>query len=320
MEREICERIVNATGGRSFVSNDHTIGDVGLAGKLNVPNGYYLSVQVKTTATKHPYKKSTYRFHIGCKNGAKYKGLPVICYVKDIEKAWIFDGKDLPSKDDLYITPEGTWCKTALARDLTIDGIVEFLRDFLRDNKGHWPLRLESEIRGSFQSEEHRKEWEGIDLFNKSFPGNYAWPSMQGTQVDQILTDDEQNEYRLQHKRVRKQKGKAGFECRLQTGGGKKDGVKIHKAYSDDAFDFLIGEWNSENDGDVHYWCVPIDELVKRGCLKKRRVRLHADGIGIPPAKGNESTWTRHYYIGSAKKSAKRATSHVFESWCKYLG
>merc|ERR1711972_999156 len=103
----------------------------------------------------------------------------------------------------------------------------------------------------------------GIEAYKERFPGPYAWPQGQHTQVDVL-----NGATRLQFKTVRAVPGVAGFTCSgLRTRAGRDEkGKRLFKPYSVGAFDELIAVlWV---DSTAHFWQIPAAQLEAHGYLQ----------------------------------------------------
>jgi hypothetical protein len=290
-ERDFAYRLVDecrrVTGHEAIVLNDGTRADV----LLGLSDGSFLPVQLKTTAKAMEGNPNAWQF---CKVSGN-TGMAVVCWRCKENDAWIFDGSALEGrKIKLNITPGKKNCRLAMARQLKLGEIVEFLHE----HSSTWESTTEYAARHDFKSDNHAKEMRGIDAYRARFPGRqYRWPDGQNTHVD-LLED----EVRLQFKSVHEVAGQAGFRCNTRTSAGTgHDGRQLVTPYPHDAFDVLVAVW-FDPDGTAHFWRISNDELVAHGVLStptqpgKTCFHLYGpEGVGRQPT-DRADTWTRGCY------------------------
>ena len=302
IEREYTERLVEEAGGRSVVLNDFTLADW----LLDVGDGdeRFGNVQVKVTQKAYVDPRSKngkkyWNFNIHSKEGAKYAGMLVVCYAMDLGIAWIFHGDDLANMAHIVITENGKWERKALAKVDDPRAVVAFLREQFGKHAEGLVRTTEEEARNAFASEDHRKEKEAIDLYEAIFPYEYEWPREQGSHVDRIERGPTVGcvgpvDARLQHK-LAKPSG-VGFQCTLHVHAGSQNGKQLRGPYPKDAFDFLVV--TAADEGNAHFWRIPIAALEAHGCLEAMNITVHLpEGVGRRASSDNTSLWTREYYL-----------------------
>ncbi len=296
MERRVALKIVEAweekTGHPAFVLNDGTKADI----LLGFGEGSFLPLQLKTT--KAPVKKTYYYFAHVC----GYSGMPVVCWRCDSNKAWIVDGTALDerAKSKICFSPSGGRNREmALAKDVDMEGLVSFLQASKNAPSSLWKTTTEDEARCDFQSESHKKEYNGILAYCSLFPDrSFTWPAGQNSHVD--LLDGSK---RLQFKTVRKNKGSSGFLCHMTTNGGRdEDGKQITIPYPTGSFDMLVAVY-FDSDSKAHFWEIPALDLEQQGILgTKTGFRVFAPkDVPIETRSVSEDKckhlWTRKRYL-----------------------
>ncbi|UPR00101.1 hypothetical protein HOP50_04g34150 [Chloropicon primus] len=308
-EREVALALVarwEATipGSAALVLNDGTKADVLL--RLSEEDAW-LPVQLKTTGGAKKGSPNTWNFH----NVTGYSGMCVVCWRCDVGDAWVYNGDALNKRGklDLSVTPRRKNCKNcelALARDLNLDALVQWLSEQAQAHLCRWTTVTEHAARHDFASAAQALEMRGIDAFKASFPKHrYAFPEGQNTQVD-LLKDATT---RQQFKTARAaSNGVAGFLCDLHTYAGRDEaGKQLKDPYPAGAFDELVAvAWV---EGKAYFWIIPAAELEAKGYLRsesqpgKTCLHLHASQIGVQPnphARNKADTWTHKYFHSAA--------------------
>ena len=284
--------------GTAIVMNDGTLADV----LFKKAESSYLQLQLKTTATKVK-NKNAYQF--ACVLG--YAGMLVVCWVVDLQKAWVFDGTwlDERGKKNLCFTPG---LEThALAKALTMDQLVAYLHD--HTHAAHLRLTTEDAARNDFKGKEQKKEKFGIDAYMKFKPGTHDWPRDQNGTYDTTLEDQEKT-LRVQHKSCGPHRNKAGlYCCHLGKRDGKDfHGKQLHTCYAKDDADLYVFHYHHEPTNTSHFWEISSEALAEHGFFTKTTGKESIYLYGCPVAKQpnpnacrKADTWTSAFYTGELK-------------------
>ena len=332
-EREVCLEFDNeceAHGLNSIVNNDGTLADVLFANPVDAARDAYLQLQFKTTATTMKGKDG-YRF----RHVLGYEGMLVVCWVVDKKRAWVLDGTALHDRGQksYYFTPGSKKTESlALAKDLTMEGLIEFL------SEGDWekyPRTTEGAARRNLSSETQQKELRQIEGYELHAPGRYEAPRAQNGRYDRARIDvnfgvnvgfeigepggepvtltitlvEEEVVVKLQHKSVRINGKAAWLSCSdLGTSDGNDGrGKQLHRAYAKEDADEYVFCWEEPGTKKLHFWRIPSEALAAHGYFKKKTGResiyvYGPPGVGPQPspnARRKADTWTREFYVGS---------------------
>ena len=151
--------------GTAIVMNDGTRAGV----LFKVAEALYLQLQLKTTATTEESERVPISEVLG------YAGMLVVCWVVDLKKAWVFDGRvarraraKRMSFTTGYPTEHLRW------RALTMNELVAYLHDHA--HAAHLRLTAEDAARNEFKGKDHTQEKFGIDAYMAFKPGTHDWP------------------------------------------------------------------------------------------------------------------------------------------------
>ncbi|QDZ21576.1 hypothetical protein HOP50_06g41030 [Chloropicon primus] len=307
-EREVALALVarwEATfpASAALVLNDGTKADVLL--RLSEEDAW-LPVQLKTTSGTVKGSPNTWNFH----NVTGYSGMCVVCWRCDVGDAWVYNGNALNERGklDLSVTPRRKNCELALARDLNLDALVQWLSEQAQAQAHlcRWTTVTEHAARHDFASAAQALEMRGIDAFKASFPKHrYAFPEGQNTQVDLLKDATTRQQFKTASAASN---GAAGFMCSLNTYAGRDEaGKRLQDPYPAGAFDELVAvAWV---EGKAYFWIIPAAELEAKGYLQsesqpgKTCLKLHASQIGVQPnphARNKADTWTDKYFHSAA--------------------
>ena len=284
--------------GTAIVMNDGTRADV----LFKKAESSYLQLQLKTTATKMK-NQNGYRFsHV-----LGYAGMLVVCWVVDLNKAWVFDGTWLNERGQvkLYFTPGSE--THALAKALTMDELVAYLHD--HTHAAHLRLTTEDAARNDFKGKDHKQEKFGIDAYMTFKPGTHGWPRDQNGTYDTTLEDQEKT-LRVQHKSCGPNGNAAGIYCPHL---GKSDGTDLNRkrlktCYAKDDADLYVFHYYHEATNTSHFWEIPSEALAEHGYFTKTtgKESIYLYGCPVakqpdPNAKCKADTWTSTFYTGELK-------------------
>ena len=284
--------------GTVLVMNDGTRADL-----LFKRDGGYLQLQLKTTKTT---KKGTNGYQF--KDVLGYAGMLVVCWVVDLQKAWVFDGTWLHArgKKNYILTPDCPSETAALKTNLSMTELLTYLHDVTP--AAHVRLTTEDAARNDFQGLEQKKEKIGIDAYEVLKPADYQWPRGQNGEYDRARIDDGRV-VRIQHKSCAPNGNKAGFYCpNLGKSDGKDDdGKRMYRCYDKDDADLIVFHYDDASTKTSHFWEIPSEVLAQHGyftnTLGKETITLYGP-VGKQPdpnARCQADTWTRAFYAGALK-------------------
>lgn len=295
---------VHGTASMEFVVlNDGTLADCLVLRE----HGLYLPVQVKTTARKVKGKNS-YRFqHV-----LGYVGMLVVFWVVDTQRAWIFDGTWLNDNgvENYLLTPGSArtqHVEGCLQHDLRMEEMLAHLREDALAS--HILLTTEDASRRNITSATCRKEFFGIEQYERFRPGDNRWPRDANGAYDRLRVESRKN-VRVQHKHCCPHDGKAGLRCSsLGKCAGRVNGKRLLTCYAPDDADEYVFHWYHEPTSSSHFWVIPSDVLAARNYFTRttgaETIYLYGpEGVGAQPnpnARAPANTWTRAYYAGSLK-------------------
>ena len=221
-----------------------------------------------------------------------YTGILVACYAYDLDKVWIFDGKNIPKDRFGIYDNEHKWNKMALQSQISIKEAIQYFKQFFKIHPDY--LVNEDYARNDMRSDIHIKEKKGIDLYKKRFEKYiFKWPNCAQTSVDLIRMEGNES-IRQQHKTLCKRGN--GFTCSIEIQAGRDaNGKRLRGDFSKNGADeFVFTHIN--DDGTAEFWIIPVKILEDKGNLQRRTITCHRPDTRAN-LETNESVWTKKYYM-----------------------
>lgn len=297
MEMQTCADAAYGPG-TVLVMNDGTRADL-----LFKRDGGYLQLQLKTTKTTLKGRTNGYLFQ----GVLGYAGMLVVCWVIDLQRAWVFDGTWLHArgKKCIFLTPGNPSETAALKGNLSMLELVTYLHDVTP--AAHVRLTTEDAARNDFQGCWNKQEKMGIDAYEILRPADYQWPREQNGEYDRARIDDDRV-VRIQHKSCAPHGIRAGLHCHFgKSDGHDDDGKRIYRCYDKDDADLFVFRYYDASTNTSHFWEIPSEVLAQHGyftnAFGRESITLHGP-VGKQPnpnAKYKADTWTRAFYAGALK-------------------
>jgi hypothetical protein len=259
-----------------------------------------------------------------------YPCMPVVCFRKDTQDGWIYDGTDLAKRKSggLGVAPGGINAKLSINTDdertratpLPVDGLIARLRELAAD-RVRFPPHTKAFLSWQFGGKAHDqlKERIGLHLEELRDKGS-TFPEAQNGSYDQIGSD---GRTRRQLKTGRVQAGKNGWLVGLEEHAGNVDGKKTTRPYAAGVFDEVVVyvfDWPTRT---ARVWRIPESKLVEKGYMRtdtqtgKKGLYVHEfaerqSNLGPAP-----DTWTAAYFEGTVPiilpPEAREAAGHLLK-------